>query len=109
MFEVIKNIIRLLFIILAIIQIVALIHIFIGNFKSSLTLIITQVELANVEPSRLVKVKAYATLEVLINITLYALFIVGNADIRFFTVILFFAGPYLFEKLFSMLLTKRVS
>ncbi|SFG90536.1 hypothetical protein SAMN02982927_03169 [Sporolactobacillus nakayamae] len=109
MHEVLNYILILIFIILAIIQIVALIHIFIGNFKSSLTLIITQVELANVEPSRLVKVKTYAIVEVFANITLYALFIVGNADSRFFTVILFYAVPCVFEKLFSMLQTKRVS
>jgi Flp pilus assembly protein protease CpaA len=90
-----------------IIQIVGLIYIYLGKFKSDLVLIITQVELANVEQSRLIKVKAYATLEVLINITLYALFIVGNADIRFFTAILFYAVPYAFKKLFGMLLSKN--
>lgn len=107
MHDVLNYFLILVFTTLTIVQMLGLIYIYLGQFKSHLTLVITHVALAKVEPSRLSMVKAYATMQVLINISLYALFIIGNADIRFITVILFYAVPYLFEKLFSKLLTKN--
>ncbi|MCO7125521.1 hypothetical protein NIE88_07020 [Sporolactobacillus shoreicorticis] len=104
--EVIKNSICLLFIILTIIQLVGLIYVHLGKFKSRLTLVITHVDLTKVEPTRFLKLKIYATIEVLINMTLYVLFIIGNADIRFFIGILFIALPYAFEKLFGTFQSK---
>jgi hypothetical protein len=107
MHEVMNYILILLFITVTVVQILGLIYIYLGKFKSKLALVVTHVALTKVEPARLVKVKAYVTMEVLINITLYVLFFVGNADIRFFTVILFYAVPYVFKKLFERLLTKN--
>lgn len=107
MHDVLNYFLILVFTTLTIVQMLGLIYIYFGQFKSHLTLVITHVALAKVEPSHLLRVKVYATMEVLINITLYVLYFVGNADIRFLTVILFFAGQYLFEKLFSKVQTKN--
>jgi uncharacterized membrane protein len=105
--QVLYYILGLTFAIAALLQVLGLIYLYLGKYKSNFVKAITSLKLDTIDQSHLPKIKKYLTLFTLIVIVILVLFVFGDNDIRFPLAVVLYIVKYISNELYERVLDNK--
>lgn len=104
--QVLYYILGLMFAIAALLQVLGLIYLNLGKYKSNFVKAITTIDLDTIDQSYLPKIKTYLTLFTLIIIVILVLFVIGDNDIRVPLAVVLCIVKYFSKEVYERILVK---